>query len=341
MEIARQVQRLGLRLWAGLHYGPLRASTPQEEALIRALRAEFARMPHASPVFCAASERLWTQFQDNLREDVFSADPRGFLSWNVVTRTMFLAFSKYAAKELAFLRRQPDWHSRWEQAIRESPVGRPAPFPFYPKTSANLIQCAYSLCQFEEHTGIAVAEFDEALEFGGGYGSMCRLFFNLGFGGIYAIYDLLPFSSLQSYYLKSVGIPVLRGGQQAEHWKGAVLVSETENLRPLSQPRARRKSLFIATWSMSETPLSIRQQFLPYTENYDAYLIAYQSRFGEVDNCQFFRDWQEKTASTIRWTEVPISQIPGKHTYLFGTRRRTAAPDKDPGAYEMAGRQAT
>ena len=39
-------------------------------------------------------------------------------------------------------------------------------------------------------------------------GAKSRLFFKMGFHGKYILYDLPQFSALQTYYLKSVGIPV-------------------------------------------------------------------------------------------------------------------------------------
>ena len=49
------------------------------------------------------------------------------------------------------------------------------------------------------------------VEFGGGYGSMCRLLHKLGFSGQYFIYDLPEFVALQRYFLKSIGMPVRDG----------------------------------------------------------------------------------------------------------------------------------
>jgi hypothetical protein len=317
--------QLGLQIWTRPHYGFPSPATAREEALIHALRADLGGMARPAPEASSESERLWSQFQERLRNAALTRDPRGFLTWDVITRTMFLAFSSYAAKEFFHLRRRPDWLSRWKPAIRESPAGRPAPFPLYPRTSANLVHDAYALCRFEESTGAAIEEFDEVLEFGGGYGSLCRLFFNLGFQGTYTIYDLPPFSSLQSYFLKSVGIPVRRGDLLAGTRNGVRpnvvrLLSSEQELAQLSRSAPKGKSLFVAAWSLSETPLEVRQQFLPYVEHCDAYLLAYQSRFGEMDNCEFFGEWKEKTVSTISWRQVALPHIPGRHTFLFGTR---------------------
>jgi hypothetical protein len=84
-----------------------------------------------------------------------------------------------------------------------------------------------------------------------------------------------------------------------------------------------QRSLFIAAWSISETSLEVRRNFLPHAAGFDAFLIAFQSRFGEMDNGRFFEEWQQETSGAIQWRRVPIPQIRGSHHYLLGTRRTT------------------
>lgn len=325
MKFLRHARELGLKIWAQLYYGRLALPCAQEAELITAIRAELSARPPTENGRSSESECLWSQFQETLLHSFLNRDPREFLTWDVMTRTMFLAFSVYSAKEFLHLRNRPDWCRRWKPAIRETHVGRPAPFPFYPKTSANLVHDAYTLSAFEEATGTTVEEFDQVLEFGGGYGSMCRLFFNLGFRGTYTIYDLGPFSSLQSYFLRSVGIPALRGCARPGLKNGVELLSNDRELATVSMRDHAKKSLFVAAWSLSETPISVRRRVLPYVQNCDAYLIAYEERFGEMDNREFFEEWQRETASNINWCRISIPQIPGRHSYLFGEKARRDA----------------
>jgi hypothetical protein len=323
MDIVRRTAQLGLHIWSNPFYGFQRPPTQREQKLIDELRSAFANIPHAMADSKSDAANRWAQFQESLRSHVLSRDPRGFLSWDVVSRTMFLTFSTYAVKELAYLKRRKDWELRWKRVVRESPVGQPAPFLLYPRTSANLIHDAYNLCAFEEATGRVPERFHNILEFGGGYGSMCRLLFNLGFDGRYVIYDLPPFSNLQSYYLNSLGIPVLSGKSFAPSEKGVALVTTEEDLVMSAEPFTKQESLFIAAWSISETSVEVRQRFLNHAAECDAFLIAYQTRFGEVDNCRFFDQWQEDTSESIDWRKIPIRHIAGGEHYLFGTRRIT------------------
>ncbi len=323
MDIVRRTAQLGLQIWSNPFHGLQRPPTKREQELIDELRSAFAHAPEVSADGESEAANRWVQFQKRLRSLVLSRDPREFLSWDVISKTMFLAFSPYAVRELIHLKRQNNWNSRWKDALQESPVGRPAPFLLYPQTSANLIHDAYNLYAFQEATGLVPEQFHNILEFGGGYGSMCRLLFNLGFDGRYVVYDLQPFSDLQAYYLRSLGIPVLSKNSFPRSEKGVALVSDEEGLLLSAEPFTKQESLFIAAWSISETSLDVRRRFLPYAAECDAFLIAFQEQFGEMNNCQFFDRWQEETSDTIEWRRIPIRHIRGGHHYLFGTRRVT------------------
>ena len=185
--------------------------TSNETAALSELQATFLKLPVLETTSVVPSEATWFGNMNRLRELVLNSDPREFLRWDVIQKTMFVAYSDYLYKELKYLKHLADWKTRWHDAIKESSAGHPTPFVFYPASSGNLIHHAYHVAQFEEKTEIHVDKMDCILEFGGGYGSMCRLFHTLGFKGKYVIFDLPSFSGLQKYYLKTLGIPVQSG----------------------------------------------------------------------------------------------------------------------------------
>jgi hypothetical protein len=162
---------------------------------------------------------------------------------------------------------------------------------------------------------------------------MCRLFHRLGFHGRYAIFDFAEFSSLQQFFLKSLDMPLhsIESFRQTGH--GVVTVSDiaqleglTTELLPVSQ-----RSLFIATWSLSETSLELRRRVLELASSFDAFLFAYQDRFGEVDNDRFFTDWKVSKPDT-QWHQWPIDHISGNY-YLIGQRVQMAeSVDREPAA---------
>ena len=108
----------------------------------------------------------------------------------------------------------------------------------------------------------------------------------LGFRGRYVIFDLPPFTLLQRFFLRSAD--VLRDGDDRIALTSDL--SELEGHVASLPPSAW--SMFVACWSLSETPLALRARIRPLVERVGRYAVAYQERYGEVDNVDYFaNDW--------------------------------------------------
>lgn len=307
----RSIQRAGLWVWqfvasaTRLFIALLPLSQRQAEA-IRLLRDELDHLP--APLQNATSEArsLWLNEQTRVRYLASHRDPRAFLTWAVIRETMSVPpFARFVAVELKFLRSQ-NW-SVWRTAIKERLAGCPSPCLFFPRSSSTAIHHGYHLCRFEISTGLKIASFGLILEFGGGYGSLCRIVHNLGFSGRYLIFDLPEQCALQRYYLDSVEI------------HDVVWVSDLNAPpRTLAESQAQGPRLFIATWSLSESPYELRKKLAEVIASFDAFLIAYMDRFLDLDNSAFFSEWKNWFPGVL-WTTSPIAQLPGS-TYLFGVR---------------------
>lgn len=261
------------------------------------------------------AQKAWNDNMHTLRHMVENHDPRGFLSWDVVAGTMFVKYAKYSRTEYSHLRGLANW-PRWKDALREDDSGCPARCPFDTSTSCNLVHHAYHVAQFENFSGETPSDFDYVLEFGGGYGSMCRLLFKLGFKGRYLIVDLPAFSALQEYFLKSVGIRVLTKDEFIRGESGVLCVSDIDNIGDLI---GGRKSLFLATWSISESPLFVREKILgKYSNAFDAYLVAFQPRFEDVDNAVYFENLRA-SRTEYSWVTKEMAHLP-RQKYLFGKK---------------------
>ena len=203
------------------------------------------------------AEWLWNVHQ--IREFALHDDPRSFLEWSPIRHTMFTGNAPYIANELAYLRGLPDWDSRWKNALKESRVGNPSLYPAFPASSANLIHHAYHVSRFERVSRLPVKDSSSVVEFGGGYGSMCRLFFKLGFLGTYAILDLPVLTAMQQFYLSLSDYPVIMSAHARRDPVVAFCTSSLQELDDcLNLDKGRAKSLFIATWSLSEAPPPLR-----------------------------------------------------------------------------------
>jgi len=295
---------------------PLPRATEKEAEAIESLKAAFKDMVPGAIGHSPPSETEWMDNVQRLRQLVLSDNPRRFLRWDVILRSMFVNHAPYIDAELSYLRGRPDWEARWERAVLESRVGHPIPYRKYPSSSENLIHHAYHMARFEEQTQRNVADFDVVLEFGGGYGSMCRLLHRLGFSGTYVLYDLPHFSLLQHFYLTSLGLPVSIAGAITPSADGIICVSDTNRVNDVLPDQIEgREALFIATWSLSETPIDFREEILGLVTGFSRLFIAYQDRFNQIDNRRFFHGWTDRHPQ-MAWCELEIEHIP-RNRYLF------------------------
>ena len=303
---------------------PLPPPTTRERELVQELQNTFRGIPVRETAGLSPSEHTWDTHVNRLRELALSDDIREFLRWDVIGYTMFAHNSGWVAKELKYLKSRSDWSSRWRGAITEVHVGHPLPFWRYPRSSGNLIHSAYHIAQFEEKTGTSIGDAETIFEFGGGYGCMCRMVHNMGFRGKYVVFDLPGFSALQQFYLKSIGLRVHSIESFKSTEAGIVCVSDLGSLDSiLGENIDTTGATFIATWSLSETPLALRKTLLSRISGFDAFLISSQSQYKEVDNIEFFERWRNSQAD-IDWRTWRIAHL-GKNFYLMG-RRRSAVP---------------
>ena len=292
----------------------LEKPTKHEIVLIEELKYHLREL---SPLAKETSEAKnnWIANINELFQLLNNKDPREFIRWDVIRRTMFVGNVPYVIKELNYLRKN-NW-DLWKNAIKESKVGCPTPFLLYPSSSGILIHHAYHLARFENQTGEKISDVHYVFEFGGGYGSMCRLIHNMGCNGNYVIFDFPVFSALQVFFLKMLGL-------NAEldintHIGGISCISEISQLEKIISKMLNKKIIFIATWSISEAPVETRDSILKLVKSFDLFLIAYQKSFGEVDNNLFFSDWI-KCMNNIEWYNCEITHLPNNY-YLFGKRK--------------------
>jgi len=229
---------------------------------------------------------------------------------------------RYLAYLLASSRFAPSIH----RALTESPIGKPLVNPYYPLSSPLLVQHAYHLVRLLEHTDFELAGARRIVEFGGGYGSFYRLLRNLGYRERYLICDLPVMCALQRFYLRNL-FPSDPGSRPPTNLQwlssevGAGLEREmSTDLRP---------SLFIATWSLSETPPAVRSEVAPVLGRFDYILCAYQRAFASYDNISYFASL-EQALPQFSWhhAECPVFR---NNFYLIG-RKSTAAASPEPRA---------
>lgn len=195
----------------------------------------------------------WERRRYELRNNLANSRIEEFKKWPTVNESLYTADSPAALDELAQLKSN-DW-DRW-RIIDTTP------------RNGTLIHQAYSLWQWETFTGRRVEDLASIAEFGAGYGEMAKLCFDLGFAGTYYIFDFPELVQLQRWFIGPNDRIIYCS--DVEQWQG------------------KPADLFIAICSLSEAPVSLRNQILSADQSH---LIRYQDWFTEVDNTVYFADF--------------------------------------------------
>lgn len=262
----------------------------------------------------AATEH-WRNRCAQIKEDARQRNRFNFLRWPSLTD--FSVPESYVPAECYdTLRQHPDWAERWFPLTRETKLGSPKDFSRDFGTSPILVQHAYHLLRYDTVTRKSFVDCDVIFEVGGGYGSFCRLLKYAGFGGLYVIYDLPHVSHLQRLYLTLSGfleVPKEEIAPRSSHAFCLITGDDIEGvLKSLVVSGANVG--FVATWSLNEAPIAVRQMLFPALHLVcSKYLIAYESVWDGIDNIAYF-DAFCRSRPDLDWRRE--EKLP--NYYLFG-----------------------
>lgn len=235
----------------------------------------------------------WASNLTMLRDLITKDNINDFLNWKVIKNTMFCE-----APYDEFLALKAD--KTLLPFLNEDKVGSPKPYYAYRASSGNLIHHAYTILQLKKLIGLS--EIKSIFEIGGGYGGMRRLFTRLGFVGKYSIFDFSEFHALQKYYLSKVLGPLIKTNYIS---------------RPYQIMPSENGLLLIATWSLSEMPIDLREEIISRIHP-DFILIAYQNSFDGINNKSYFSELENRF-SHLKFVTHEIKHLPGNY-YLIGRK---------------------
>jgi len=260
----------------------------------------------------------WATFAADIGSALKESGVDRFLRLPPIAKTVHPRIRSPGRRYLNYLLQSKRFSTKIQQALTESPVGMPLVNPHYPFSSPVLVQHGYHLVRLLESTDIDLSHLRLVVDFGGGYGSFFRLLRNLGYRDQYLICDLPVMCALQRFYLRNV-FPTGLEAQAPENlrWQSDDIPATLQRESAKHSP-----SLFVATWSLSETPLTVRNEIAPFLAGFDYVLCAYQRAFGTHDNVQYFASL-EKTLPQFNWrhAECPVYK---NNFYLIGQKVRAA-----------------
>ncbi|OIO19908.1 MAG: hypothetical protein AUJ23_01140 [Candidatus Magasanikbacteria bacterium CG1_02_32_51] len=283
--------------------------TSREKELIEEFRRKMKVLQHS-----ASAGNSWADFITKMKLYSKYFDPRNFLHWEVIKLTMTMAdCPPNALEEMAS---SSYWEKSFKQAVIDHPLGNHPAHPILSNSSGTSLVHAWHLYNLKKETGINFEELDLIVEFGGGYGNMLKLIRNLGFKGNYVIYDLSAFSLLQNFYLQNIGFKTTFNKFSDNETDQNILIDNLDDFENILKNITRKQNLFIATWSISETPLELRKIFFDKAGQYNYYLFGYQEEFDEINNVKYFVDFSANNKN-IQWIDR-INHWQGH--YLFGKK---------------------
>lgn len=148
-------------------------------------------------------------------------------------------------------------------------------------------------------------------DFGAGYGNNCRVWNSLGFTGHFALVDLPQVLDIQKHYLSNV----LPDASVTYHSQ-------------LSEVKIdKHKSLFFATYSLSETSLEIRDKAIENIKEYDYIFIAHNDSFpvyGEnsrVNNNEYFNKMKMDFSDQFEFFDFTDRLYKKNASYVIGRKK--------------------
>ena len=216
-----------------------------------------------------------------------SKDIKNFLRNNFIQKMFFLQNRLFIIKELADIKSSKRWDI-YKKLLIEDHIGNPLRYFLYLKSSGNRINHVYHLRVLEEELNINLKKnIRSVFEFGAGYGLMARIFSKINKKIYYTCFDTDYVNLLQFYYLKHNNLDVGFSEKKKIHL--------TSNLKNLN----RKNDLFIANWSISETPIIFRKKFINNIANSNYILICFQEKFENINNLKYFNYLKSKLSDNF------------------------------------------
>ena len=239
-----------------------------------------------------------------------------FLQVGFVQQMFFIHNRIFILFELLELFKDKKW-SFWKKLISEDNIGNPVRFFIYPYSSGNKIHQIFHLKKFNDFSEINLREFDNVIEFGGGYGNMAKTFKKINPEINYIIFDTIEVNLLQYYYLRKSNINVTIDCFKK---KQVNLINNLKILRKtINKIKYRKKTLFIANWSLSEVPISFRNKINFLIKNIDYQIISYQDYFEKINNKKYFEKIMKNNLRKKRMSIIQNMRSKTNNYYLFSS----------------------
>ena len=210
------------------------------------------------------------------------------------------------------------YKKKFKYLLKEDHIGDPVRYFLYPQSSGNRIREVFHLMELEKFIQFSLKNINEVFEFGGGYGNMARIFKKINNRVTYTIFDTKEVNLIQYYYLNMLN---LKTNWNLIKKKQINIINRIDKINSGTS----KNKLFIANWSLSETPTDIRDKIIKKFSKFNFFLISFQSSFEDIDNYNYFSKLSKNLTENNNNMIYKIKKIPfmnflnlkKTHWYLF------------------------
>jgi len=217
----------------------------------------------------------WPELVGHIEREL-AASPADFLREKWISKTMHPSSRPLSHKYVKALRPSKYWRRTLYPAGCDPEFGQPFRFELDQRISPQSLQHTFYLNLLHERFGLEMPSVGHIVEIGGGYGNLARIIRGLGHTGRYQIADLPEVHALQRHYL--------------DH------VSPGHGIEFISTDEIEGGDLLIATFSVSEMPMELRDQLEQKYARFRWLLFGTTRDFPAlgVDNVSYFQGLSDR-----------------------------------------------
>jgi hypothetical protein len=215
-----------------------------------------------------------------------------FLRENFIQKMFFVHNRIFIYDELKKLKNEKKWFF-YKKLLVEDDTGNPVRYFLYPKSSGNKINHVFHLSLLINAFNLNLTKIPKVFEFGGGYGCMARIFSKINPKIKYTSFDTYYVSLLQYYFLKRNNLNV--GFKKHNNFS---LQSTINSIKYYNKNNSNY--IFIANWSISETPIKFRKKFETIISGSKYILIGFQEKFEDINNLNYFNSLKKKLSNKFK-----------------------------------------
>lgn len=241
----------------------------------------------------------WDIYNNKMRDSLFNLDFH-FLRNEVIKKSIFVnSRGKLLKHELNFLENNVE-KKYLKFLLEEESIGDPILLNSNYRTSHNTVHNLYHLVYFSKQMNKDLDNFEQIVEWGGGYGNLARLFTKMYPEKTYIIIDTPLFSCIQWIYLCSVfgkdKINLIKN-------KKDIIEKGKINILPLCfiEEFDLNVDLFISTWALNESSV-YSQEYVKNKNFFNAknFLIAIGEQIKRIPNSHYLIDFYKKYGFLIQ-----------------------------------------